>query len=368
MSCILSPCLALATQALLTDDAYTDATRPTQKFGGSGSLSINGNSTAFIKVNLTTLPAGTTGADIDKATLIVFVNTVTRAGAFDVVQVTSAWDESTLTANTAPTLGATEVSLVPVAFTDVNNFIAIDLTNLVKDWLDGVLANNGVALVSTGAIRVQLDAKENQSSGHEPKLDITLFGSGPTGATGPSGAPGAGGAAGAIGATGATGTAGAVGAAGAAGPTGSTGAGGAAGATGTTGATGPGGNPTGAVVATSESTLSNTYADLTTAGPATTVTITSVGTALVIVTSGIATGTPTDTCYMSFAVSGANTAAASDTKSLANAPNAGVTSRMSATYLLTGLSAGSTTFTAKYKTPGTTPCTFVDRNLTVIPY
>jgi hypothetical protein len=392
---IVSPGPASATLAILTDDAFTDATRPNQKFGGLSSLVINRNSDAFIKMNLSTLPAGVTGADIEKATLIVFVNTVTTAGAFDVVRVTSAWDEAALNVYSTPSLGTTEVSAVPIARVDVKNFIVVDLTDLVKDWLDGVLANNGIALVTAGALRAQLDSKENRSSGHEPKLDISLFASGATGAMGPSGAQGTAGTAGATGspgtagaqgtagtagATGSPGTAGAPGTAGTAGAPGSpgtTGAPGTAGAPGspgldgapgTPGATGAGGNPSRDDVATSEATLSPIYTNLTTVGPDPVVTITANGTAMVILTSGIGTGTPTDVCYMSFDLSGANTVAASDANSLANAPNAGVVSRSSAVYFLTGLSAGATTFTAKYRTPGTTPCTFVGRNLTVIPY
>jgi hypothetical protein len=42
---------------------------------------------------------------------------------------------------------------------------------------------------------------------------------------------------------------------------------------------------------------------------------------------------------------------------------------LSATYFLTSLTSGSTTFTAKYKSgSGTNSCTFADRTIVVIPY
>jgi hypothetical protein len=129
------------------------------------------------------------------------------------------------------------------------------------------------------------------------------------------------------------------------------------GATGTTGATG--------------------YVDLSTAGPATTVTIPSSGNALVTVTgeetnssNGSSSGTPVAT-YMGFAVSGNTTQAASDTKALVLQQNASENSsriqvQASATYLVTLLAAGSNTFTAKYRV-STGTGTWVNRSIIVVP-
>jgi hypothetical protein len=110
-------------------------------------------------------------------------------------------------------------------------------------------------------------------------------------------------------------------------------------------------------VATAETITSTTYGDMTTVGPAVTVTIGSSGMALVTVgvikmfnnTSGSET-------YMSFAASGANTIAASDTKAIMVAASSGSLPQIgvSKTVLLTGLSPGSTTFTAKYRVSANT--------------
>jgi len=229
----LFPGFSFAAQALLSDDAYTNSASPNSKFGNSATLLIGSSTTTFIKFDLSTLPAGAVGADIEKATLFLFVKSVKTDGSFKVVRVTSAWNESSITFNTSPTLGSTEVASVGAAAADVKNFIAIDVTNLVKDWLDGVLANNGIALVSNGSVNSQLDTKESGTTSHEAKLDITLVAlAGPAGPTGPTGPTGDTGPTGATGATGATGPTGATGATGATGPTGATGA------TGPTGATG----------------------------------------------------------------------------------------------------------------------------------
>ena len=71
---------------------------------------------------------------------------------------------------------------------------------------------------------------------------------------------------------------------------------------------------------------------------------------------------------MAFAVSGNTTVAASATQALqaVSAKNNGITQH-SATYLVTGLTTGSNTFTANYQVSANT-CTFSNMNLVVIPY
>ena len=55
-----------------------------------------------------------------------------------------------------------------------NSFAAVDVTALVKDWLNGILANNGVALVpNTVGTQIDLDSKENSTTGHYARLDIS---------------------------------------------------------------------------------------------------------------------------------------------------------------------------------------------------
>jgi hypothetical protein len=121
-------------------------------------------------------------------------------------------------------------------------------------------------------------------------------------------------------------------------------------------------------VATSQGTASTTYTDLATAGPAVTVTIPASGKALVIVTSSETNGGSSGGAFMGFAVSGATTVASSDTQafSFVNGGNQAQTVQGSGTFYLSGLTAGSNTFTAKFRaTVGT--ATFANRSITVIP-
>lgn len=121
-------------------------------------------------------------------------------------------------------------------------------------------------------------------------------------------------------------------------------------------------------VATLESTTSTIFTDLATVGPAVTVDIGAAGRALVIVSTNSYGNTNGTTCSMAFAITGATTRAAAETEgALVNYSDTGGLTQMqaSAAYLVTGLTPGSTTFTAKYASNGTG--NFRRRQIVVIP-
>ena len=120
-----------------------------------------------------------------------------------------------------------------------------------------------------------------------------------------------------------------------------------------------------ATVATSETTTSTSYVDLATAGPA--VTVTTGTKALVIITARLNNSTSPQSAFASFAVSGATTVAADDAYQLmVQAASGGMPIlRMSSSVIITGLTAGSNTFTMKYKVSANTG-TYEKRNIVVI--
>lgn len=127
--------------------------------------------------------------------------------------------------------------------------------------------------------------------------------------------------------------------------------------------------PVGAVVATSQTTTSTSYTDLATVGPAVTATVGATGKALVSMHAAIANATSALASCMGFALSGATTLAASDPTCIGfTAPVANGGIRCGTIIMLTGLTAGSTTATAKYRMdPGVGPAQFVDRRIAMTP-
>lgn len=245
-------CLALgahavhALEAPLAADAHVSTAVPAANFGGLPNLNVGSGASALLRFDLSTLPAGTNAAKLVKANLILYVNRVGAPGAIEVLGLNGSWAEGSVSAATMPpTAGAG--SGITVAVGASNQFLSVDLTKQVKDWISNPGANFGLALqpaLSAPGTVAFFDSKENTASAHVARLDLTLADQGPAGpqgATGSPGLPGAKGDKGDTGPQGPQGLQGATGPAGAIGPRGLTGATGPTGPTGATGAQGPAG-------------------------------------------------------------------------------------------------------------------------------
>ena len=123
----------------------------------------------------------------------------------------------------------------------------------------------------------------------------------------------------------------------------------------------------GASVNTNETTSSTTYTDLATTTDTVTVTIGANGLALVFLNCWAGSNTGNAQAWMGFAISGASTVAAADTSATFNqAYTAGGVNGQAAPILVTGLTPGSTTFKAKYRTTSGI-ANFQNRRIAVLP-
>ncbi len=203
----LAPAMGWAQQAMLTGDSQINSAATTTTYGASTTLNINPTNSALLQFDLTDmLPSGTTAAQVLKARLIVFPDTITTGGTVNLYQVTSAWSESTVTYATKPTVAGTVAANASIGGT---NFHYFSVTSLVQSWITTPASNFGMELQASGTTNIAIDSKENTNTSHPAVLEIDLSGpAGPSGATGAKGATGATGPAGPKGATGATGATG----------------------------------------------------------------------------------------------------------------------------------------------------------------
>jgi hypothetical protein len=133
-----------------------------------------GTRRTFAQFNPATLPTGTTGADINKATLRLFVDEVILPGNIDIHRVTSAWDESSLTLNNSPTFNLNPFA-ANIAFgnSDEHKFITVDITNEVKNWIDNPTTNFGIVLLAQSGANVKFDTKHRSPDGTRSGIDRT---------------------------------------------------------------------------------------------------------------------------------------------------------------------------------------------------
>ncbi|MGA2961835.1 MAG: DNRLRE domain-containing protein [Candidatus Korobacteraceae bacterium] len=166
---------ASAQSAPPVGDTIVDSSNPSTNFGSAPNLAVGSGQSSLIQFDLSVLPAGLTASQISKASLRLFVNDVITSGGIDVSPVTSAWSESAVTYNTAPTVGAPVVSNVPVSTT--NTFLVIDITSTVQQWITSPAQNFGVEITNAAAqpsTTVLFDSKESTLTSHEPELEIEL--------------------------------------------------------------------------------------------------------------------------------------------------------------------------------------------------
>jgi len=203
----------------VTDDTNINLNTPGQNNGDTQGVFVRnvgagGVRHGFVRFDLTPLPPGVV---ITQATLRLWVSDLPNAGAIDLHLVTGAWDEASLTANTAPAVEEFWFASRPIAAGDKGSYVMVDVTSQVQGWVADPATNFGLAILPSPLddIRLDLDSKENTGTSHPMEIEVAFEGpAGPTGAAGlpgPIGAPGPPGPQGPQGAIGPTGAQGQMG-------------------------------------------------------------------------------------------------------------------------------------------------------------
>ncbi|WP_158788242.1 DNRLRE domain-containing protein, partial [Granulicella sp. L46] len=182
-------------QGTLAGDAHVSSAQPAVNSGSLSNLNVGGGYTSLVQIDLRMLPAGTTPAQIAKATLRVYCNRADVPGVVQAELVGGAWTESSVTYATLPAMGA---PFQTAQVTGAGEFVTFDVTSAVQGWVGAPGTNFGLALVAGSGTVVQFDSKENDETAHAPELDIALVGSG-VGTVGPAGPQGTVGTAGVAG-------------------------------------------------------------------------------------------------------------------------------------------------------------------------
>lgn len=196
----------------------------------------------FAKFDLSPIPPD---GQIDRALLRLWIHEVKKPGTLHLHEVLADWSEDNIHGSQLPSIAPAFDSLA-IDKHDTEQFITIDITSILKGWVDSPLTNFGLALISDHGqpLNIELDSKENSHTSHPLEIEITLApGLGQDGQPGLQGPPGIPGPTGLPGAQGPPGEAGAPGAPGTMGPQGIQGPQGLIGLTGPTGSTGNPGSP-----------------------------------------------------------------------------------------------------------------------------
>lgn len=208
---------ALAAEMTLVADAHVNSARPAANSGTISNLNVGAGYTSLLQFSLSALSSGTTPTQISRAILRLYCNRVDAAGSIRLQAITSSWGEYSVTYGTMPAMSPSVLATTSVDQSGA--YVPIDVTALVQGWLTDPASNNGIALTSADAA-VQFDSKENDLTGHAPRLEVVLVSQGPAGPKGDTGATGPQGPAGPVGSQGQQGPQGLAGPSGPEGPRG----------------------------------------------------------------------------------------------------------------------------------------------------
>jgi hypothetical protein len=191
---------------------------------------VNQNQVAYIQFNLSVFPANLTPAQIQKATLVLWVENGGNPGTVSVCQVSSAWVADKITGVNAPSCTNTTMYSFSVSAAQLQqgSFVVVDITPMVQSWYNGV-PNYGILLApeapaagpGNNGVNIQFDSLLEGNSAYPPVLDLVLQSQGSQSVQGPAGPQGPTGLTGLTGATGPQGPAGPQGPQGIQGPAGS---------------------------------------------------------------------------------------------------------------------------------------------------
>jgi len=148
--------------------------RSLTSLNGTGTtLPVSKTRTAFMRfaVEETGMTAGT----VEKARLTLYFPSVTKAGDLSLHVVTEDWEETfTGPTRTQPAVGSAFLT-IPAESVVKRQFIIVDVTQQVKDWLTTPGSNYGIAVTSPEGIgNVTMGSKEGSASGYPALLEMEV--------------------------------------------------------------------------------------------------------------------------------------------------------------------------------------------------
>jgi formylglycine-generating enzyme required for sulfatase activity len=146
--------------------------RSLTSLNGTGTtLPVSKTRTAFVRFAVE--ETGMTAGLVEKARLTLYFPSVTALGDLSLHVVTQDWEETFAgPTRLQPAIGASFLT-IPSASVIKKQFIIVDVTQQVKEWLTNPGSNFGIAVTSPdGIVNVTIGSKEGSASGYPPLLEI----------------------------------------------------------------------------------------------------------------------------------------------------------------------------------------------------
>ncbi len=145
--------------------------------GSSSPLLLSSVYFPLMAFDMSVLPVGVRSSDIEKATLVYYVNQLTKPGSVIIYPVLTSWDESNVG---RLTVGFDLDSITSPIVSRAMTFNTVDVTHLVADWVDDPGSNLGLIIKPNPANATSLSILSKESngsySGRSAYIDVILKG------------------------------------------------------------------------------------------------------------------------------------------------------------------------------------------------
>lgn len=144
----------------------------TAKAGSATTLDASSKETAFIRFEAGSYADVEPAISVEKAWLMIYVADVIKPGALRVHTVTQDWTETVTGKPAAPTFQAQPIATLPTESVKAKQFLLVDVTGQVKNWLTTPDSDFGFAIASDGTAKVKLGSKDGPAKGYAAVLQI----------------------------------------------------------------------------------------------------------------------------------------------------------------------------------------------------
>jgi hypothetical protein len=149
-----------------------EARQLTADAGRAKTLGVSSKRAAFIRFEIGDFAGDIGAATVDRALLMVYLAKVERGGAINLHVVSEDWSEAVTSARCEPGFNALPVATIPSESVRAQQFIVIDVTAIVKAWLNAPASDHGFALVGDATAKVEIGSREGPASGYPAILQV----------------------------------------------------------------------------------------------------------------------------------------------------------------------------------------------------
>ena len=146
----------------------------TNSYGKSGVLYTNAKSDSFIRFDVSNFKDVINSSNVGNVRLLIQINKVFKSGSISIHEITSDWTEYPASKVTSPSIDVEALADIQVGLNDSHRFIEVDLTGLVRKWLETNNSDFGIALKSDGEASATIPSKEGAKFGTAAYLEIDI--------------------------------------------------------------------------------------------------------------------------------------------------------------------------------------------------